>query len=55
MAVDDGLDNVEMVRERIISNVKAVSGDQEDTVEEGIDRLVTKQILSRNGDTIRLQ
>jgi len=29
------------------------SDDQEDTVDEAIDRLVAKQILERDGDTVR--
>jgi len=33
--------------------VRALSDDQEDTVDEAIDRLVAKQILERDGDTVR--
>jgi len=53
-AVDDGINNVEAIRERVLSNVRAFSGDQEDAVDDAIGRLVGKQILERDGDTIRL-
>lgn len=52
-AVDDGIDNVEVLRDRVLANVRALSDDQEDTVDEAIDRLVAKQILERDGDTVR--
>jgi len=41
-AVDDGIDNVEVLRDRVLANVRALSDDQEDTVDEAIDRLVRK-------------
>ena len=53
-AVDDGINNVEAIRERVLSNVRAFSGDQKDAIDDAIDRLVGKQILERDGDTIRL-
>jgi len=39
-----GIDNVEVLRDRVLANVRALSDDQEDTVDEAIDRLVAKQI-----------
>lgn len=52
-SVDDGIDNVDAIRERILANVRALSDDQEDAVDDAIDRLVAKQVLKRDGDTIR--
>lgn len=54
-AVDDGIDDIERIRKRVLSNVQALSNDQEDAVDDAIDRLVRKQILDRDGDTIRLR
>ena len=54
-AVDDGVDNLEAVRERVLANVRALSDDQEDAVDDAIERLVAKQVLERDGDTIRLR
>jgi hypothetical protein len=54
-AVDDSIDNVEAIRERALANVRALSEDQEDAVDDAIDRLVAKQVLKRDGDTIRLR
>ncbi|GAB6878335.1 hypothetical protein JCM17823_06090 [Halorubrum gandharaense] len=53
--VDDGIDNVEAIREQVLENVRAVSDDQEDAVDDAIDRLVAKQVLEQDGDTIRLR
>jgi hypothetical protein len=52
-AVDDGIDNVDAIRERVLANVRALSDDQEDAVDDAIDRLVAKQILERDGDVVR--
>jgi len=54
-AVDDGIDTVDAIRERVLANVRALSDDQEDAVDDAIDRLVAKQVLERDGDTIRLR
>ena len=54
-AVDDSIDNVEAIRERALANVRALSEDQEGAVDDAIDRLVAKQVLKRDGDTIRLR
>lgn len=54
-AVDDGINDVEAIRERILSNVQTLSGDQEDAVDDAIDRLVGKQIIEHDGDIIRLR
>jgi hypothetical protein len=54
-AVDDGMDDIEAIRERVLSNVRMLSDDQEDAVDDAIDRLVEKRILEREGTTVRLQ
>ena len=41
-AVDDGINNVDPIRERVLANVRALSGDQEDAVDDAIGRLVEK-------------
>ena len=54
-AVDDGVADIEAIRKGVHSNVRALSDDQEDAVDEAIDRLVAKRILQRDGQRIRLQ
>jgi len=53
-AVDDGAVDIEAIRQRTLSEVQTRSGDQEDAVDDAIDRLVGKQILERDGDSVRL-
>jgi hypothetical protein len=52
-AVDDGIDNVDAIRDRVIANVRALSDDEEDAVDDAIGRLVAKQILERDGETVQ--
>ena len=54
-AVDDGIDDVEVIRECVLSNVRMLSDDQKKAVDDAIDRLVDKHILDRDGATVRLQ
>ena len=54
-AVDDGIDTVDAIRERVLANVRALSDDQEDAVNDAIDRLVAKEVLKHDGDTIQLR
>lgn len=54
-AVDDGINDIEAIRERVLANVRALSDDQASAVDEAIDRLVAKQVLECDGDTIRLR
>jgi cyclophilin family peptidyl-prolyl cis-trans isomerase len=54
-AVDDGIDTVDAIRERVLANVRALSDDQEDAVDDAIDRLVAKEVLKRDGYTIQLR
>lgn len=54
-SVDDGICDVDAIRERVLSNVRALSedeGDEGDEVDAGIERLVRKRILERDGDTV---
>lgn len=52
-AVDDGIDDIDTIRERVLSNVRVLSDNQEDAVADAIDRLGTKQILECDGETVR--
>jgi hypothetical protein len=54
-AVDDGLIDVEKIRERVLSNVRELSDDQVDAVDDAIARLVEKQILERHGEDVRVK
>jgi len=53
-AVDDGIDDVEVIREHVLPNVRMLSDDQKHAVDDAIDRLVDKHILKRDGATVRL-
>lgn len=52
-AVDDGLTDVEEIRDRVRSNVKTFANDQENAADDAIDRFVEKRILEREGTTVR--
>lgn len=52
-AVEDGIDDVDAIQEQVLANVRALSDNQEGAVDDAIDRLVAKQILERDGDTVR--
>lgn len=54
-AVDEGIENVDAIRERVLANVRAFSDDGEDAVDDAIGRLVAKQIIDRDGETVRLR
>jgi hypothetical protein len=53
-AVDDGLRDVQTIRDRVATDVRTVSGDQMAAVDAAIDRLTNKHILQRDGDTVEL-
>ncbi|QKY22194.1 hypothetical protein B4589_017500 (plasmid) [Halolamina sp. CBA1230] len=53
-AVDDGIGDIDAIRERVLANVQALSDDQEDAVDDAIDRLVAKRILKRDGEMVQL-
>ncbi|MFC7138502.1 hypothetical protein ACFQMA_01470 [Halosimplex aquaticum] len=54
-AVDEGITDVELIRERVRSTVRALSDAQNDAVDDAIDRLVAKQILDRDGEMVTRQ
>jgi hypothetical protein len=54
-AVDDGLTDIETIRDRVLSNVRALGDDQTDAVDDAIARLVKKQILEREETTVRVR
>ena len=54
-AVNEEISDIEAIQDRVFSDVQALSGDQEDAVDDAIERLVSKDILDRDGDTVRLR
>jgi hypothetical protein len=54
-AVDDGLTDIETIRDRVLSNVRALGDDQTEAVDDAIARLVKKQILEREETTVRVR
>ncbi|AUV84191.1 hypothetical protein C2R22_21720 (plasmid) [Salinigranum rubrum] len=54
-AIDVGIDDVETIRERVLSSVRMLSDDQKHAVDDAIDSLVDQHILKRDGGTVRLQ
>lgn len=53
-AVDDGINDSEIIRELVLSNVRILSDDQGTVVDDAIDRLVEKHILKRDEDSIKI-
>jgi len=51
--IDDGLNNIEALREQVRSNVRALGSDSEDAINDAINRLCKKQILTRDGKIVR--
>jgi hypothetical protein len=51
-AVDEGLRSPRTISERVISNVIELSVGDEEAVSAGIDRLIEKEILDEEGDTV---
>jgi len=55
-AIEDGLHDEEAIQDTVLSNVQALSDDNEKAVSEAVDRLIEKQILERdNSDSLRLK
>lgn len=52
--VDDGLTDVGTIQTRVLDTVRALSADQEEEVDAAIERLVQKQILDADGDSVEL-
>jgi len=53
-SVDDGIHDIDTIRERVLSNVRSLSQDTENEIDAAIDRLMEKQILERSDNTVRL-
>ena len=53
-SVDDGIHDIDTIRERVFSDVRSLSQDTENEIDAAIDRLTEKQILKRRDDTVRL-
>ncbi|MFC6964031.1 hypothetical protein ACFQJ8_20635 [Halocatena marina] len=53
-AVDDGINDIEIIRELVLSNVRVLSDDQGEVVDDAIDRLIEKHILKRDEDNIEI-
>jgi len=53
-AVDDGVHDIEAIRERVYSRVQTLSDAAVAPVERAVDRLVEKQVLTRDGQTVRV-
>ncbi len=54
-AIDDGLHGDGAIREYVLSNVRSLSHDDEEAVSEAINRLIDKQILERDSDSLNLK
>ena len=52
--IDDGINDIEVLREQVRSNVRALGSDSEDAINDAINRLCKKQILTRDGKIVRL-
>ena len=50
-ASEDGLHDDEAIQNYVLSNVRALSDDDQQAVSEAIDRLIEKQILERDSDS----
>jgi alkanesulfonate monooxygenase SsuD/methylene tetrahydromethanopterin reductase-like flavin-dependent oxidoreductase (luciferase family) len=52
--IDDGLNDIEAIREQVSSNVRALGSGSTDAINDAINRLCKKQILTRDGGVVRL-
>jgi len=50
-AIDDGIHDDASIRESVLSNVRALSVDDQQAVSEAIERLIEKQVLERSSDS----
>ncbi|ELZ21076.1 hypothetical protein C475_18998 [Halosimplex carlsbadense 2-9-1] len=53
--IEDGLQSPDVIEEHVLSNVRALSIDDDDAVSAALDRLVEKGILEQDGEEVRLQ
>lgn len=54
VTIDDGLNDIEAIREQVSSNVRALGSGSTDAINDAINRLCKKQILTRDGGVVRL-
>lgn len=54
-AIDDGLHEDEEIQDAVLSNVRVLSDDDQQAVSEAIDRLIEKQLIERDSDSLRLK
>lgn len=54
-AIDDGRRETSSIRSFVLSNVRSLSDGDERAVTDAITRLVDKQVIERDGDTLRLK
>lgn len=54
-AVDDGLTSRDEIEKRVFSTVQTLENDNTDAVTAAVDRLESKQILTHDGETVRLR
>jgi len=52
--IDDGLNDLQAIREQVSSNVRALDSDSDDAINDAINRLCKKQILTRDGEIVQL-
>lgn len=52
--IDDGLNDIEAIREQVSSNVRALGSGSTDAINDAINRLCKKQILTRDGGVVQL-
>lgn len=52
--IDDGLNDIEAIREQVSSNVRALGSGSTNAINDAINRLCKKQILTRDGGVVRL-
>jgi hypothetical protein len=52
--IDEGLTDIEAIREQVSSNVRALGSDSDDAINDAINRLCKKQIITRDGGIVRL-
>lgn len=51
--IDDGLNDIEAIREQVSSNVRALGSGSTDAINDAINRLCKKQILTRDGGVVQ--
>lgn len=54
-AIEDSLHEDEEIYDAVLSNVRALSDDDQQPVSEAIDRLIEKEIVERDNDSLRLK